>query len=44
MLPKRTEKLPDGDITIAEERWADFKQRMDAEPRRPPRAAGKDAP
>jgi phage-related protein len=44
MLPKRTGKLPEADIEVAEERWADFKQRMDAERRRPPRAAGKDAP
>jgi phage-related protein len=44
MLRKRTGKLPDADITIAEERWADFKRRMDAERRRPPRAAGTDAP
>ena len=44
MLPKRTGKLPDADIKVAEERWADFKQRMEAERRRPPRAAGRDAP
>jgi phage-related protein len=44
MLPKRTGKLPEADVEIAEARWADFKQRMDGERRRPPRAAGKDAP
>jgi phage-related protein len=44
MLRKDTGRLPDGDIAIAEERWADFKQRMDAARRRPPRAAGHDAP
>ena len=44
MLPKRTGKLPEVDITVAEERWAYFKQRMDTERRRPPRAAGTDAP
>src|ERR1700689_869557 len=44
MLRKDTGKLPEADIAIAEQRWADFKQRMDAQPRRPPRAAGRDAP
>jgi hypothetical protein len=44
MLRKDTGKLPEAEIAIAEQRWADFKQRMDAEPRRPPRAAGRDAP
>jgi len=44
MLRKDTGKLPDADIAIAEQRWMDFKQRMDAQPRRPPRAAGRDAP
>jgi len=28
----------------AKRRMADFKRRMDARPRKPPRAAGKDAP
>jgi len=28
----------------AQGRWLDFKARMDAKPRRPPRPAGKDAP
>lgn len=32
------------DIQIAKERWDEFKQRMDAARRRPPRAAGHDAP
>jgi phage-related protein len=44
MLRKDTGRLPEADITVAEARWADFKQRMDAERRRPPRAAGHDAP
>jgi phage-related protein len=44
MLRKDTGKLPEMDISIAQGRWTDFKQRMDAERRRPPRAAGQDAP
>jgi phage-related protein len=44
MLRKDTGKLPEADIAVAEARWADFKQRMDAERRMPPRAAGHDAP
>jgi phage-related protein len=44
MLRKDTGRLPEADITTAEARWADFKRRMDAERRRPPRAAGHDAP
>ena len=41
---KKTKKVPDAEKAIAERRWADFKQRMQAAPRRPPRAAGHDAP
>ena len=44
MLRKNTGAIPVGDIETAHARWADFKARMDAEPRRPPRAAGQDAP
>jgi phage-related protein len=44
MLRKNTGKLPASDIEIARTRWTDFKARMDARPRRPPRAAGGDAP
>lgn len=44
MLEKRTAKIPPEDIKIAQERWEDFKARMDAQPRVPPRAAGRDAP
>ncbi len=43
-FPKRTGKLPPAEIKIAQKRWEDFKARMDAQPRRPPRAAGRDAP
>lgn len=43
MLRKRTGKLPAANIAIADERWADYKQRMDAERRLPPRATDKDA-
>lgn len=44
VFPKRTGKLPQAEIKIAQERWEDFKARMDARPRKPPRAAGRDAP
>lgn len=44
MLRKDTAAIPEQDISIAEERWDDFKQRMDAPRRKPPRAAGRDAP
>jgi phage-related protein len=44
MLRKDKGKLPEADIAIAETRWVDFKRRMDAERRKPPRAAGHDAP
>lgn len=44
MLRKDTGKLREADIAIAETRWTDFKARMDSERRRPPRAAGHDAP
>lgn len=41
---KTTGKLPPSEVKIAQSRWADFKARMDARPRKPPRAAGHDAP
>lgn len=41
---KTTAKIPRRDIAVAHERWNDFKGRMDATPRRPPRAIGRDAP
>ncbi len=44
MFCKDTAKIPEREIHIAEERWKDFKARMEAEKRRPPRAAGHDAP
>ncbi len=43
-LRKDTGRIPEADIAIAEHRWADFKSRMDASQRRPPRAVGHDAP
>lgn len=44
IFEKRTAAIPDSEIEIAQERRADFKARMDASPRKPPRAAGRDAP
>jgi phage-related protein len=44
MLRKNTGGIPASDIQTAQQRWEDFKARMDAQPRRPPRAAGHDAP
>lgn len=44
IFAKRTAKVPEREIAIARERWEDFKERMDAERRVPPRAAGHDAP
>lgn len=41
---KDTGTIPEREIRIAQERWADFARRMDAPRRRPPRAAGHDAP
>jgi len=35
---------PPAEIEIAKQRWQDFKKRMEARPRKPPRAAGGDAP
>lgn len=43
-LEKNTGALPAADKQIAQQRFADFKTRMDAEPRQGPRAAGHDAP
>lgn len=43
-LSKRTGTLPRVDIDIARMRFEDFRARMDQTPRRPPRAAGRDAP
>ena len=44
MIRKTTRAVPKADIEIAKERWDDFKARMDAKKRLPPRAAGDDAP
>ncbi len=44
ILRKSSAKTPQTDIETARARWEDFKGRMDAERRRPPRAAGDDAP
>jgi phage-related protein len=41
---KRSARIADQDITVAQERWQDFRARMDAPRRVPPRAAGHDAP
>lgn len=43
-IEKHTGPVRRGDIDLAKRRMADFKRRMDAERRVPPRAAGKDAP
>lgn len=44
VFAKRSAKIPERDIRVAEERWLDFRTRMDATKRVPPRAAGRDAP
>lgn len=41
---KSSRAVPQSDIRIAERRFEDFKARMDAQPPKPPRAAGSDAP
>lgn len=41
---KTTATVPEGDKALARARWDDFRRRMDQRPRRPPRAAGHDAP
>jgi phage-related protein len=41
---KNTGVVPASDTASAKWRMADFKRRMDAKPRKPPRAAGNDAP
>lgn len=44
MFRKDSGKVPEAELRVARGRWDDFKARMDAERRRPPRAAGHDAP
>lgn len=41
---KNTGTVPAADKELAKRRMIDFRRRMDAEPRKPPRAAGRDAP
>lgn len=41
---KDTGKVPEAETETAKARWEDFKARMDAPKRKPPRAAGRDAP
>jgi phage-related protein len=43
-IEKRVDRLPRPDIQLAEQRWADYQTRMNVPVRRPPRAAGHDAP
>jgi phage-related protein len=43
-IEKDTGAVPRPDIELARQRMADFKSRMNASRRRPPRAAGRDAP
>ena len=43
-IEKDTGAVPKGDIELAQRRMADFRDRMDASRRRPPRAAGRAAP
>lgn len=44
IFEKNTGALPARDRELAIRRFEDFRARMGAEPRRPPRAAGRDAP
>lgn len=44
IFEKNSAGIPPRDVAIANERFADFKARMNAKPRRRPRAAGHDAP
>jgi phage-related protein len=41
---KTTGRLPTSELDTARTRWRDFQARMNTKPRRPPRAAGHDAP
>lgn len=43
-IEKSTAAVPRAEVDIARRRVVDFKRRMDAEPRKRPRAAGRDAP
>jgi phage-related protein len=44
IIKKNTGKIPETEIDRAEKRFKNFKARMDADPRKKPRAAGRDAP
>jgi phage-related protein len=44
MIRKTSRAVPRAEIEVAKQRWGDFKERMEAQPRKPPRAAGGDAP
>lgn len=44
IIEKRSGKIPEQDVAVAEERFADLRRRMEARPRRRPRALGHDAP
>ena len=44
IFEKDTRQLPESEIEVAERRFADFKARMNAARRAPPRPAGQDAP
>jgi|SRR5215218_1080272 len=44
MIRKTSRTVPRAEIEIAKERWQDFKDRIEARPRKRPRAAGGDAP
>jgi phage-related protein len=41
---KKSPRIPPAEADLAEARWKDFRARMDAERRVPPRAIGHDAP
>jgi phage-related protein len=44
MIRKTSRAVPRTEIEVAKQRWQDFKDRMETRPRKPPRAAGGDAP
>ena len=44
IFEKTTGPIPEAEKRVARDRLADFQARMDQQPRRPPRAAGRDAP
>ncbi|MGH2923106.1 MAG: type II toxin-antitoxin system RelE/ParE family toxin [Solirubrobacterales bacterium] len=44
IFEKSSPQIPAADVAVAEKRWVDFKARMDAPKKAPPRAAGHDAP